>query len=165
LLLDPDLHGTNTDPDLREPNVNADPQHCLQVSTYFLAFINRNSKGYFYLHTKYRTWFSLILSSFLFGTLLQPPLRLPLEPSRRRLPFIAASLLPPAAIIAVFQRRPTAVISRQGNDVILHDVIILFLQELDTAVRVVDGRGGGSVLSSVWAIAVKETLSSDEYFF
>jgi hypothetical protein len=50
------------------------------------------------------------------------------------------------------------VTSRQGNDVILHDVIILLLQELDTAVtvRVVGGRGGGSVLSSVWAIAVKK---------
>jgi hypothetical protein len=58
------------------------------------------------------------------------------------------------------------VTSRQGNYVILHDVIIiLLLQELDTAVRVVDGRGEGSVLSSVWAIAVKGTLSSDEYFF
>jgi hypothetical protein len=95
------------------------------------------------------------MSSFLFSALLQPPLSFPLEPSRRA-PFIAASFPAPAANIAVFERR-TAVTSRQGNDVILHDVILLLLQELDTAVRVVDGRGGGSVLSSVWVIAVKKS--------
>jgi hypothetical protein len=87
------------------------------------------------------------LSSFLGVTLLQTPLSLPLEPSRR-LTLIVASLPPPAEIIAVFERR-SAVTSGQGNYVILHDVIILLTQELDTAVRVVDGRGGGSVISSV----------------